>query len=163
MGISRDAKGNEIYTSGVDAAQVRQVVEPMVPQPATAAPPAVQADSAKGDDTRYALANHTHESRLQARRVQLSFNASGEASYTFPRPYDASVVPIVEVTAENDPANAYRQDATIKQGSTTNTGCTIILTRIPKTLTVSILGAVLNIFTTQAQTAWVNIMSRAPS
>ncbi|QPQ55594.1 hypothetical protein IC614_03050 [Allosphingosinicella flava] len=112
---------------------------------------------------RYALENHTHESRLQARRMQLTFNASGEASYTFPKAYDAGVVPIVNATAENAAGASFRYDVTIKQGSTTNTSTTLILTKIPKTLTVSILGAVLNIFTNPAETAWVNIMSRAPS
>ena len=48
-----------------------------IPQPATAAPPAVQVDSAKGADIRDALADHTHESRLQARRIQITPNAQG--------------------------------------------------------------------------------------
>lgn len=167
--IGRDSKGNEIYRvpyvadPALEAKIDAKADVAAIPKPATNAPPAVQADSVTGDIPRYALENHTHESRLQARRLNLSFNASGEAVYTFPKPYDAAIIPIVEVTAENNPANAYRVDATIKEGSVTNTGCTIILTRIPKTLTVSLLGAVLNIFTTQAQTAWVNIMSRAPS
>lgn len=134
-----------------------------IPKPATSAPPSVQADSAKGDAPRYALENHTHESRLQARRVQLVFDANGEAVYTFPKEYAAGVIPIVEVTAENTRGAAYRYDATILEGSTTNKQTTVILTRTPKTLTVSLLGAVLNVFTTSAVTAWVNIMSRAPS
>jgi hypothetical protein len=48
-------------------------------------------------------------------------------------------------------------------GSTMNTTATIMLTKTPRTLTVSLLGAVLNAFTSPADTVWVNIMSRAPS
>lgn len=134
-----------------------------IPKPATAAPPPVQVDSAMGDTPRYALENHTHESRLQARRVQLAFDANGEAVYTFPKAYPAGTVPIVAVTAENTRGAAFRYDATILEGSTSSKQTTIVLTRTPKTLTVSLLGAVLNVFTTPAATAWVNIMSRAPS
>ncbi len=145
-----------------DASAVTALASAM-PQPATSAPPAVQVDSAKGADSRYALADHTHESRLQARRVQLTFDANGEAIYTFPKPYDAGVVPIVQATAENVRGAAFRYDATVRQGSATNLATTIILTKTPRTLTVSLLGAVLNLFTNPAETAWVNIMSRAPS
>lgn len=134
-----------------------------MPQPAQSAPPAVQANSDKGTGARYALENHTHESRLQARRVQLTFNASGEALYTFPLPYPAGIVPIVSTTAENLTSNSYRYDATVKEAATSNTSATIVLTKTPRTLTVSLLGAVLNLFTNPADTVWINIMSRAPS
>jgi len=134
-----------------------------MPKPATAAPPAVQVDSSKGDAPRYALENHTHESRLQARRVQLAFDANGEAVFTFPKPYGTGVVPIVQATAENTRGAAYRYDATVKQDATTATQVTIVLAKTPRTLTVSLLGAVLNVFTNPADSVWVNIMSRAPS
>lgn len=137
--------------------------ENAMPRPATSAPPAVQVDSTAGDDERYARANHTHESRLLARRVSLAFNASGEAVYVFPRAYPAGVVPIVTATAETPTGAAYRLDVVVREGSTTNTQTTLVLSRTPRTLTVTILGAVLNLFTNAAQSAMVNVMSRAPS
>lgn len=134
-----------------------------IPQPATAAPPAVQVDSAKGDAPRYALENHTHESRLQARRIQVTPDANGRFVYTFPKPYDAGVMPIVEVTAETPTGVTYRNDASILQSSVTNTQVTIIITRLPQSQTVSVLGAVLTLFQPVTTAVWVNIMSRAPS
>lgn len=153
----------EVSNVGMSAAAVEAMVAGQMPQPATAAPPPVQQDSAKGGAPRYALEDHTHESRLQARRLQLTFDANGEATYTFTKPYDAGVVPIVQVTAENVRGAAFRYDATVRQGSTTNITATIMLTKTPRTLTVSLLGAVLNVFTSPADTVWINIMSRAPS
>jgi len=158
----------EVGGGGLSTTQVQALINASmgglaIPQPATAAPPPVQVDSAVGDVPRYARENHTHESRLQARRMQLTFDANGEAIYTFPKAYGAGVVPIVQVTAENTRGAAFRYDATIKQDATTATQATVILSKTPRTLTASVLGAVLNVFTNPADTVWVNIMSRAPS
>jgi len=95
--------------------------------------------------------------------MQIAFDANGEAIYTFPKAYPNGTVPIVQVTAENTRGAAFRYDATIKQDSTTATQATIILSKTPRTLTASVLGAVLNVFTNPADTVWINIMSRAPS
>ena len=69
----------------------------------------------------------------------------------------------MEVTAETPAGVTYRNDASILQGSTTNTQTAIIASRIPQSQTVGVLGAVLSLFTSAAQPLWVNIMSRAPS
>ena len=131
--------------------------------PATSAPPAVALNSGKGSIPRFALEDHTHQSRLQARRVQMAFDANGEAVWTFPLPYDAGVVPILQATAENTRGAAFYYDASIIQGSATNTQVTLCIRKTPRTITVSVLGAVLNLFTNPADTVWINIMSRAPS
>lgn len=149
----------EVSNPGITAAEVQA----LIPQPANAAPPPVQIDSVKGDVPRYALENHTHESRIQTRRLQLTFDANGEAVYTFPKPYPQGTVPIVQVTAENARGAAFRYDATILQGSASNTQVSVVLTKTPRSLTVSLLGAVLTLFSNPADTAWVNITSRAPS
>ena len=149
----------EVTAPGVTLAQAQA----MMPKPATSAPPPVAVDSALGSNQQFALADHTHESRLQARRLSLTFDANGEAVYVFPKAYPAGIVPIVEVTAENARGASFRNDASILDGSTTNTQTTIVLTRVPRTITVSILGAVISLFTNSAVTANVNIMSRAPS
>lgn len=148
---------------GLDMAIVQSMIAAAVPQPASTAPPPVQVDSATGTAAPYARGDHTHESRLQARRMQLVFDANGEAIYAFPKAYPASIVPIVQVTAENTRGASFRYDATVKQDATTNAACTVILSKTPRTMTVSLLGAALNVFTTPADTVWVNIMSRAPS
>lgn len=138
-------------------------VQAMMPKPANAAPPAVQADSSTGDDLRYALANHTHESRLQARRVQVTPNAQGQFTYVFPRPYDSGVVPIVQVTAETPAGAGYRNDASVIQGATTNIQTQILITRLNQTISVAGLGISAPLFSAVTASVWVNIMSRAPS
>lgn len=136
----------------------------LVPQPATSAPPPVQTDSAKGAETqKFALADHTHESRLQARRVQVTPNAQGRAVYTFPRAYDAGVVPIVQAIAETPTGVAYRNDVSIIEGSTTNTQVTLLITRLNQGLTVAGLGIMASIFAPVTTPVWLHVMSRAPS
>lgn len=137
-----------------------------MPQPSSVAPPAVAINSAPGTagaSAGFARADHTHQSRLQARLLQLVFDANGECIYTFPLPYDTGVVPIVEVTAMNTRGAAYYYDASAIVGSTTNTQVTICIRKTPRSVVVSILGATTALFTNPADTVWVNIMSRAPS
>lgn len=153
----------EISSPGMAQNAVQAMIEASVPKPATAAPPAVQVDSAKGAAPRYALEDHTHESRLQARRIQVTPNAQGQYVYTFPKAYDASVIPIVQVTAETPSGVTYRNDASILAGSTSNTQTTIIVTKLNASITMGLLNAVMNLFAPQTGPVWINIMSRAPS
>lgn len=149
-------------SAGITQAQLDAMAS-AIPQPASAAPPPVQVDSSKGSAPRYALEDHTHQSRLQARRIQVTPDANGRYVYGFPLPYDSGVVPILSVTAETPTGVTYRNDASILQGSTTNTQTTIIITRLAQSQTVSVLGAVLTLFQPVTTAVWVNIMSRAPS
>jgi len=135
----------------------------LMPQPATSAPPAVQIDSSKGDAPRYALENHTHQSRLQATRALFTPDANGRFVWSYPLPYDAGVTPVVEVTAETPAGVTYRNDASILQGSSTNTQATIIVTRLPQSLAMGALGGLISLFQPVTTPVWVNIMSRAPS
>jgi len=134
-----------------------------MPKPATAAPPAVQVDSNKGMAPRYALEDHTHESRLQARRISLTLDTNGRAVYVFPKAYESGLVPIVQVTAETPTGVAYRNDAAILQGSTTNAQTTIVVTRLNQNVVTGLLNAVLPVFAPATGSVWVNILSRAPS
>lgn len=138
-------------------------VAALMPKPATSAPPAVALNSASGSAVRYALEDHTHQSRLQATRALFTPDANGRFVWSFPLPYDAGVVPIVEVTAETPAGVAYRNDASILQGSTTNTQTTIVVTRLNQNVVVGLLNAVLPVFAPATGSVWVNIMSRAPS
>lgn len=139
-----------------------------VPAPADSAPPPVQIDSLKGSATRFAREDHTHESRLQARRMQVTPNAQGRYVYTFPKAYPAGVVPIVSATAETPAAATYRNDVSILEGATTNTQTTIIITRTQQTQTLAgtltaLLGSVLTLFVPVTTAVYINVMSRAPS
>lgn len=149
----------EVSNPGASLAQVAA----MMPQPAMVAPPAVAVDSAAGVASPYARSDHTHESRLQARRIQVTPNAQGEYVYTFPKPYLPGVIPIINVTAETPAGQSYRNDASILQGSTLETQTTIVITKLNATVVATILGGIINVLTPQTGAVWVNIMSRAPS
>lgn len=156
----------EVNGGGLTQDQVTALIAAQMPQPASAAPPAVALNSTPGTagtGAGFARADHTHQSRLQARLLQLTFDANGESIYTFPLAYDTGIVPIVEVTAMNTRGAAYYYDASVIVGSTTNTQVTICIRKTPRTVTVTLLGAVTSLFTNAADTVWVNIMSRAPS
>ena len=146
-----------------DMAAGLEQMQQQIPKPATAAPPPVQVDSATGSAAPYARADHTHQSRLQARRIQVTPDTNGRYVYTFPLPYDAGVVPIVEVTAETPAGVAYRNDASILVGSTTSTQVTIIVTRLNQNVVTGLLNTVLPVFAPVTSPVWINIMSRAPS
>ena len=99
--------------------------------------------------------------RQQAVRVQLTPDANGKLTYTYPRAYTAGSVVAVQVTAETPAGVAYRNDASIEEGSAGLTAVTIYVQRIPKTVTASVLGAVLNVITPVTTPVWLNIFIRA--
>ena len=134
-----------------------------MPTASTTAPPAVAVDSATGQAAQFARADHTHQSRLQARRIQLTFSAAGLADYTFPLPYDAGVIPTVEVTAETPPGATYKLDACVVQDSTTNLKTTIAVAKVNRDLVSGLVGALLPVFTAASGKIWVHVMTRAPS
>lgn len=150
-------------TAALEARIAAKADASAIPLPAMAAPPAVQVDSSQGDDARYARANHTHESRLQARRIQVTPDANGRYVYVFPKAYETGVKPIVNATAETPTGVNYRNDVSILEGSTTNTQVTLVINRMAMSQTVGVLGAVLTLFQPNTAPVWVNIMSRAPS
>ena len=132
-------------------------------------PPDLSGKADKTDVTALATRVTTVESgmltsadRQQAVRVQLTPNAAGEVVYVYPKPYVAGTLPAIQTTAETPTGAAYKNDAGVVENSATNTQVTIVIQRVPKTLTVTILGAVLNIFTPVTTPVWVNIFIRAP-
>ncbi len=156
----------EVFGVGVTADQVAAQIAAALPQPASTAPPAVALNSLPGTagaSAGFARADHTHQSRLQARRIQVTPDANGRYVYAFPLPYDTGIVPIISVTAETPTGATYRNDATLLEGSTSNTQTTIIVTRLAMSQTIGVLGAVLTVFQPVTAAVWINIMSRAPS
>lgn len=93
----------------------------------------------------------------QELRIQTAVN--GSYTWTYPVPYDAGVVPVIEVVAEGpNPAGGTVVNAQLV-GPPTNTGCTIQVTR--STTTIQVLG--INVLSLAAATAtFVHITARAP-
>lgn len=88
--------------------------------------------------------------------------AIGRVVFPFPRAYATGIVPAVSTTAETPQGAAYRNDASVEEASATNTQVVILVQRIPKTLTASVLGAVLNVLTPVTTPVWINVFVRAP-
>lgn len=103
----------------------------------------------------------TSVSRQQAVRVQLTPDANGRVVYPYPQSYANGSVIAVQVTAETPAGSTYRNDASVEEGTATPTQVAILVQRIPKTLTVSILGAVLPVLVPVTTPVWLNIFVRA--
>lgn len=104
----------------------------------------------------------TSANRQQALRVQVTPDANGRATFVFPQAYAAGIIPAVTTTAETPNGAAYRNDASVEEGTATNAQVVILVQRIPKTLTVSVLGAVLNLLAPVTTPVWINVLVRAP-
>lgn len=104
----------------------------------------------------------TSANRQQALRVQVTPDANGRVIFPYPQAYAAGIVPAVTTTAETPQGAAYRNDASVEENSATNTQVVILVQRIPRTLTVSVLGAVLNVLAPVTTPVWINILIRAP-
>lgn len=103
----------------------------------------------------------TSANRQQAMRVQVTPDANGRLTYIYPQAYAAGSVIAAQVTAETPNGATYRNDASIEEGTATNTQVVILVQRIPRSLTVSILGAVLNVLAPVTTPVWLNIFVRA--
>lgn len=101
-----------IWAAGFYAARAGLDVPPAVPEmsgfiaksdmpgAATAAPPATDVGGTAGTSMSYARADHTHATSVQ--RVRMTVSPAGQpVRWTFIKPYDASVVPVVTCTAQN--------------------------------------------------------------
>jgi len=104
----------------------------------------------------------TGADRQQAVRVQVTPDANGRVVFVFPNAYVAGTIPAVTTTAETPAGAAYRNDASLEENSATATQVVIIVQRIPKTLVVNLLGAVLTIIAPVTTPVWLNILIRAP-
>lgn len=137
---------------GLSASEVQAMLNPVA---AKADAAMVKADAAIADGL-------TSADRQQAVRVQLTPDANGRVVFVYPKAYATGVKPAVQTTAETPSGATYRNDASIEEGSATNTQVAIIVQRIPKTLTVTILGAVVSVILPVTTPVWLNIFVRAP-
>jgi hypothetical protein len=132
----------------------------VVPQPVLDAIAKAQADATAA----MTQANNglTSANRQQALRVQVTPDANGRVTFVYPMAYVAGTIPAVSTTAETPNGAAYRNDASVEEGTATATQVVILVQRIPKSLTVSILGAVLNVIAPVTTPVWINVFIRAP-
>lgn len=129
---------------------------PDVPEPADAMPPAVDQAGRQGTARRrFALADHTHASSVQAQRVQIALT-NGLGIWIFPTAYETDVVPVIEATAETPAGADYRLDASIVQGSATNTQCQIRVTRMSQTIA----GGLNALFAPATGSVWLHMWAR---
>lgn len=128
----------DIGNSGVSQAQLDALAAAM-PQPASAAPPAVSDSGAEGAGTQYARSDHTHASKA---RKQIRTQASAATTYTwvYPTPFAAGVVPIVSaiVQVANGTTDLFNVQI---MGAPTNTQCTFQINRVSAGLLALLLGA----------------------
>lgn len=137
----------EVYSSGLSEDQVKALIQPVSDK-------ADQALSMAGTGL-------TSANRQQAIRVQVTPDANGRVTYTYPQAYAAGSVIAAQVTAETPNGVTYRNDASIEEGTASPTQVVILVQRIPRTLTVTILGAVLNVLAPVTTPVWLNIFVRA--
>jgi hypothetical protein len=131
--------GGTNYQSQIDA------LAASIPQPATAMPPGVADNGATGTDTRYALANHTHASKV---RKQIKTMPSASATYTWtfadkdgnPLPFGTGVVPIVSALVQVPSGNTDLFNVQIL-GVPTNTQATFQINRVSSGLLSLLSGA----------------------
>lgn len=133
----------------------------------SAPPPAVALAGAAGTAATAARADHTHQSSVQAQRAQIALT-NGLGTWTYPQAYGAGVTPVIQITAETPSGQTYKNDATIIQGSITNTSCQIYILKVNQSVTLpllatSLLGFVVNIFSNQTGSVYVNCLARAPT
>ncbi len=147
-------------TYGIPASQAAlDSLASQIPQPASISPPAVADSSALGTPQGlYALANHTHASKVRRERVQCA--ADGTLTWTFSTPFGAGVVPrcfaVAEVaTGVTDVVNVQVVD------TPTNTQCKFLVNRTNRSV-VSLIGLTVLSVPTQPGVTWVHVVAIEP-
>lgn len=132
---------------------------PDVPQPSNVTPPGVADSGAVGTPTgMYALANHTHASRVRKVRVQSA--ADGTLTWTYSTPFPNGVTPIVLAVAEvasgvTDVVNVQVID------TPTNTSCKLLVNRTQRSV-VSLIGLTVLSVPSQPGVTWVHAVALEP-
>jgi len=133
-----------LYNPGTTQAQLDAVAAAM-PQPATTQPPGVNDSGALGTDAKYALANHTHASRVRKRIITMGSAASTYA-WTFSDkdgnalPFPSGVTPVVSCIVQVANGNTDLFNVQV-MGAPTNTGCVFQINRVSAGLLALLTGA----------------------
>lgn len=104
----------------------------------------------------------TGANRQQALRIQVTPDANGRAVFVYPMAYVAGTKPAVTTTAETPNGAAYRNDASVEEGTATNTQVVILVQRVPRTIVVNLLGSATTIIAPVTTPVWINVLVRAP-
>lgn len=132
-----DALSTQVASKANSSALAAKADVSAIPLPATAMPPAVQDTGAKGVDSRYALADHTHAGKARKSKATVS---TATYSWTYPAAFDAGVTPIVNAIAQVASGNTDLFNVQIV-GTPTNTGCLFQINRVSGGLLALLLGA----------------------
>jgi len=132
---------------------------PEVPTAGGSTPPAV-ADSGSIGSTpkQYAMANHTHASKVRKTRMQSA--ADGTLTWTFSPPFDVGVVPRVIAVAEaaqgvTDVINVQVVD------TPTNTGCKLLVNRTQRSV-VALIGLTVLSIPASVGATWTHAIAFEP-
>lgn len=140
--------------------QVQNAIQAAQPQPSAVSPPPTGNDSATGSATAYARADHTHATSVQ--RTAMTVSPTGQpVRWTFVKPYDTGIVPVVVCTAQNT-ASATRPFVVNVVGDPTNTYADIIVFQAAQP-TISLLGASVTLFAQAGSGTKVNCQAAKPT
>lgn len=107
--------------------------------PASSAPPAVAVGSSLGSTMRFALADHTHASKVRRQIITMS-SASATYTWTYPTAFAPGVVPAVCAIVQVPSGTTDLFNVQV-QGDPTNTQCTFQINRVSAGLLALLLGA----------------------
>lgn len=161
MNTSNFVTQNQLTTATAPLAtqSALTAVQSTIPTAATSAPPSVADTGTAGTQTMvYALANHTHASKIRKIRAQTA--ADGNYTFTFTTAFGVGVTPICEATAETTPGVTDVINAQIN-GTPTNTAVNVIVTRTNRSV-VSLIGLTVLSIPTQPGVTWVHIACLEP-
>lgn len=110
-----------------------------VPTPAATAPPPVAIASGMGTTPSvFAMADHTHASKV--RRQIVAIPAASTYTWVYPTPFGAGVVPMVSSIAQVSAGNTDLFNTQVL-GTPTNTQCVFQISRVSSGLLALLLGA----------------------
>jgi hypothetical protein len=128
------------------------------PQPSNTTPPSVSDSGALGSDMRYALANHTHASKVRKIRVQCA--ADGTLTWTYSTPFTNGVTPIVLAVAEV--ASGVTDIINVQVVDTpTSTSCKLLVNRANRSV-AALLGLTVLSLPAQPGVTWVHAVALEP-
>lgn len=147
------AVANRATTSALSAVQAS------IPTPSAAVPPAVADSGTIGNMTSvFALANHTHASKVRKVRIQTA--ADGTVTWTYSTPFTAGTNPIVLAVAEvasgvTDVVNVQVID------QPTATSCKLLVNRTNRSV-VSLIGLTVLSVPSSPGATWVHAVALEP-
>lgn len=108
-----------------------------IPVPSNAVPPAVADAGSKGTLATFATGDHTHASKA---RKQIAVSTAATLAWTYPSPFAAGVVPIVNGIAQVTNGNTDLFNVQI-MGVPSNSGCVFQISRVSAGLFGLLTGA----------------------